>query len=227
MIYVDKTKIIHSIIKKTVCGALVINAPRRTGKTLLLDTIQTIFTEKIDWWKKYGANLWITSNVPEFFSENPYPIINFSFSQCTSDNKFRKSLIANLNEVIFKQNLKTDKIDEEIGWEDLIIFKLQTIIFQLENQTKKKPIILIDENDQPLINQFFKYVENVGNPEIEKAVEKVISHMRSFYTKIKELLVRDLHMVIICGHSMIAQTSLYSGNIYIFFLILYFKLKFY
>ncbi len=52
MIYVDKTDLIYNIAKRRT--AFIINADRRTGKTLLLKTIKAMFEEKWNGGKNMG-----------------------------------------------------------------------------------------------------------------------------------------------------------------------------
>jgi hypothetical protein len=60
-IYVDKTKQIYRLLDYynytlTIC-------PRRFGKTLFLSTIEAFYTLNLEWFLKYGPNLWITDHM--------------------------------------------------------------------------------------------------------------------------------------------------------------------
>ena len=211
-IYVDKTEIIYKLISFTKRTALVVNGPRRTGKTLLLSTIKTMYTQNFKWWKKNASSLWITQYANHFFSEEPYPIINFSFRGCKNDEDFKFDIINGLNEVIMNYELEMDRIQRSEGWTSLIRYFFRNVIALMNQKFHKTVVLLIDENDQPLINQLF-LIAKQDSPETRTAIENTLEHMKEFYTEIKGLLIEKLEIAVICGNSMIAQTSLYSGFI--------------
>jgi len=94
-IYVDKTDLLYEIASlKT---AFIINAERRTGKTLLLSTIKAMFQQKSEWWQQYGASLKVMAINPNFFAQNPFPVLEFSFSQCPNNERFLKDIRRCLN----------------------------------------------------------------------------------------------------------------------------------
>ena len=210
-IYVDKTKLIYELLIKGKQTALVINGPRKTGKSLLLSTIQTMYTQNVVWWNNYASDLWVTKNKSSFFSKEPYPIVRFSFGTCKSDNDFKLDIIKALNKVITLYEMKTREISEKISWEELIGIRVDEVMDDLNLKFKKKIVILVDEYDQPLINQLFLLVEQ-DTLEMRMSIEKTIKSMSKFYTKIKELSATQLEITVICGNSNIAaQTSFDSG----------------
>ena len=97
-IYVDKTQIIYELIKAADQGALIVHGSRRTGKTLLIETIRVMYTEHLDWWKINGPDIWLTKNQPNFFKQNPFPIITFKFSHCSNDSQFKRRIVRFLNQ---------------------------------------------------------------------------------------------------------------------------------
>ena len=146
-IYIDKTEIIFELITKSKETALIVNGPRRTGKSLLLSTIQTIYTQDADWWKKYAKNLWITKNRISFFSANPYPIVRFSFIGYQNANQLKIGIIRALNIARKQYQLETEKILNDTPWDDLIQTHFDEVIEDLNYKFKKKVVLLIDEND--------------------------------------------------------------------------------
>lgn len=209
-IYVDKTKIIFELITKAKETALIVNGPRRTGKSLLLSTIQTIYTQTADWWKKYAKNLWIAKNRISFFSENPYPIIRFSFIGCETTNQLKINIIRALNKARKQYELKSQNILNSTPWNDLIQTYFEEVLKNLNFKFKKKIVLLIDENDQPLINQLFLILQE-NTLENRGLMTETLNCMKMFFTKIKDLCFNHVEIAVICGSSMIAQTSIYSG----------------
>ena len=135
-IYVDKTEIIYSLINGAQGTALVINGPRRTGKSLLLTTIETMYTENVNWWKKHASNLWITQNKSSFFSEEPSPIVNFSFLNCKNDEEFKLDIINALNANIIKYELRIKEINKNIEWNYLFKYCFPDVIYQMKKKFK-------------------------------------------------------------------------------------------
>ena len=215
-IYVDKTQIIYELINKAEEGVLVVNGPRRTGKSLLLSTIKTIYTQNADWWKKYAPDLWITKNKISFFSAKPYPVVRFSFGACEADDDLRMSIISGFNEAITNYELETKKMLINTPWKEIFQFYICDTINELNLKFKKKAVILIDENDQPLIKQLFLIIEK-DIPELRTEIKNTLANMTAFYTKIKEISSEKVEILVICGNSTIAQTSIYSGSKHVFF----------
>lgn len=209
-IYVDKTRIIYKLIEQP--AAILIIGPRRSGKTLLLSTIEAMFTKKIDWWMNNCPDLYIVQETSKFFNENPYPILNFEFNQCSDDENFKLKIISSLNYAIEKYKLLIEKIPENIEWNNLIENKFNDIIIKLKQKfNDKNPVILIDECDQPIINQMFH--ENICETQRKVNIEKTIDNFKIFYGKLKQMLIKNLRSVVIVGHSNISQSSIYSCKI--------------
>ena len=131
---------------------------------IYVDKTQILYYTKLRWWKKYCPDFWITQNKPDFFSETPHPIVRFNFYECPNFEGFKDSIVGNLNVAIDLYGLDNNHIDnEKISWSSLIYNRLSEIISALYKKFKKKPIILIDEYDQPLINQVFQLIKNQDN----------------------------------------------------------------
>jgi hypothetical protein len=181
-VYVDKTDIIHKICDLE--SAFIINAERRTGKTLLLSTIKAIFQESTEWWHQYGKNLKIVRLNPKFFDQNPYPVLKFSFSQCPNNERFLKDIRACLNRAIDKYNLQMQKIPENLNIESLVGDKFADVLQLLKKQFNRPVIITVDESDQPLLNQMFS--ERITNEkERGEKISITIDSFNQFYGLLK------------------------------------------
>ena len=209
-VYVDKTDIIYKIVNLDT--AFIINSERRTGKTLLLSTIKAIFEQKVEWWQQYGANLKIMKLNPNFFTQNPFPVIGFKFSQCQNNEDFIIKIAESLNKVIDNYDLQLDEIPININPTVLISGNFSKVLRHLQKKFQKKPIIItIDEADQPLINQMFS--EKITNEkEKTELISSTIISFNQFYGFLKDQLAEGIvRLVVVAGHSMIAKSSIYSG----------------
>lgn len=211
LIYVDKTAFLSDIIKWN--GAFIINAERRTGKTLLLSTIRAVFEEKREWWESHGKNLKIWEMNPQLFDKNPYPVINFDFSQAANNEAFAERICEALNSTIIKYKLPLDQIEETVTLQQLVNVKFAKVLNSLIGmQAQEKPngaVITIDESDQPLLNQMFD--EELTKEQQEKGMNRTLKSFNLFYGYLKAKLASgQVRLVVVAGHSMIEslQSSL-------------------
>lgn len=208
-IYVDKTDLIYEIVKLNT--AFIMNAERRTGKTLLLSTIKTIFQEPKSWWEEYGKNLKILQLDPNFFDKNPYPVIHFDFSQSSSNISFIDRVREGLNDTISNYHLPLKDIERSITLQKLIDVEFADILKNLKNIYKKPAVVIIDEADQPLINQIF---DDRIKDEIVRSerMSETIGSFKEFYGYLQaKLASQNLRLVFIVGHSRIMK-SMYFGS---------------
>ena len=137
-IYIDKTDLLYEIASlKT---AFIINAERRTGKTLLLSSIKAIFEQPKSWWEEYGKNLKIWQLDPNFFDNNPYPVIHFNFANSRNNKAFINRIREAINNAITTYKLPLKDIEEKITLEELVdgkfadVFNKFLLAFQLVEQ---------------------------------------------------------------------------------------------
>ena len=216
LVYVDKTDLFYKITGET---AFIINGERRTGKTLLLSTIRTIFGEEKRWWEDHGRNLKIWQLAPKFFDNNPYPVINFDFSQSESNAWFLDRIKEALNNAIRMYELPLNDIESNPPLRKLID-KFGDVLNNLLKKFKKPSVITIDESDQPLLIQMFD--ETIKDDKLrEKRMSETIRSFTRFYGYLKSKLASNhLRLVVVAGHSMIDKSTIYSGKILFFFLYL-------
>lgn len=212
-IYVDKTDLIYKIVQLK--AAFIINSERRTGKTLLLSTIKAMFEETAEWWHKFGKDLKVMSIDPRFFDRNPYPVIEFTFPNCNSNQRFISCIAEGLDEAIAQYQLPLRKTYEEIetnqplSLNKFVLKKFNQVILELSFKFKKPAIITVDESDQPLINQMFNDDLNIDEKALK--MKETIDSFNEFYGFIKGKIPKQVRMIVVAGHSMIARTTLYSG----------------
>ena len=184
LIYVDKTKIIHKLI--TSGEYYFLSRPRRFGKSLLVNTMEEIFSGN----KELFENTWIYDN---WNFEDKFPVIKISFDSLAYSK-------LGLEAVLEKE---LDEIAEKNG----VIFKSAEIYSEkfkeiIKELGKKKPIvILIDEYDKPIID----FIEK--NKRDEALKNRDI--LKEFYSVIKNL-DGYIKLFFVTGVSKFSKVSIFS-----------------
>ena len=127
-IFVDKTDIIHKLINKR--GAYLLTRPKGFGKSLLLDTIQMIFTKD-----KIIKLLKICHHYENLIQ---YPVIRFDFSGDSDLEGYIWSIL----------NHHADELKISIAGLSIQISLLE--VLKGYSKIKKQVCILVDEYDEPL-----------------------------------------------------------------------------
>jgi hypothetical protein len=172
---------------------LFLSRPRRFGKTLLLDTIQELFSGDRELFK----NLWIYSSDYNF---EAHPIIKFDMSfveEINNDNLLSDIIMSKILEIANINNIQitSHKITEA----------LSNLINKLNNKYNSKVVILIDEYDYPISQYISDDTKN--NMDILNTNLKLL---HGFYTYLKSLF-KSIHLVFVTGVTKFAMTALASG----------------
>ena len=118
-VYVDKTKHLLNLVKKT--GNYFLSRPRRFGKSLTLSTLEAMFQGKGELFKELYAEEWVKEQ-----SKHPNPVIKldmgFSKSYCNSE-QLNYYIISQIKNYLTINDLNMD-LDEnaDITLSNLIIF---------------------------------------------------------------------------------------------------------
>lgn len=189
LIYVDKTKIIHTLITSVRRKHFYfISGPRRFGKSLLLSTLKALFSGKKELFKDY----WIGQQTD--FEWHKHPVIHLDFSMGHSTTALlQKNLCLSLEYVAQGYGIQTLQGDDPEGM-------LTSLVRQLSGSTNAKLILLIDEYDKPLL-------DHINNPAIAEANRELLN---GFYSMVKALEVH-WRAIFITGVSRFSRTSLFSG----------------
>ncbi|MBA3751797.1 AAA family ATPase [Candidatus Dependentiae bacterium] len=182
-LYVDKTAIIYSIVSRKKYYFL--NRPRRFGKSLLVSTIEAIFTAN----RELFAGLAIDS-LPYDWQKHPVISISFSGIPYTTPELLEDGI---------KRYLK------DIAAEHQIVLQKGTAGEMLKELVKTLAIsttvvLLVDEYDYPIL-------QHIHDKETAKAIRGIL---KSFYGFIKDL-DKYLRFVFFTGVSKFSNTSLFSG----------------
>ena len=193
-IYVDKTKEILFTLKN--CKYSFFSRPRRFGKSLTLDTIETLFTYGTE---PYFKGTYIAGNNEDGtprWTEPTYPVLRLDFSRLdvSSLEVFRKDFLVLINEQC--QKLGIEKLD-------CVGLKIGDIISAFTIQLKQTYVLLIDEYDAPLNtlidnNEMFEIIRN---------------EIRYFYATIKSSDVSGkIRFLLVTGITRFREVSIFSAG---------------
>jgi len=183
-VYADKTGYVRQLLEE---GAphYFMSRPRRFGKSLFLDTLRAIFSGEKDLFK--GCEIYESD-----YSWKEHPVLMFDFSQIKNataeelENGLKESLqdLAKLYGVSVTGHSSQSQ--------------LKRLVEELSK--KNRVVVLVDEYDQPIIN-------NLKRLEVAEANREI---MKSFYGTLKSL-DRNLEFTFVTGISKFSQVSLFSG----------------
>jgi hypothetical protein len=184
-VYVDKTQHIYNLCRHG--GMYFLSRPRRFGKSLLLSTMEELFTGS----KELFTDLWIAD---KWDWTQKSPVIHISFLSVSYEKQgLEAGLKAYLLDIYKKNKIKPIN-------EDNIKTLLVDLIKKLHDKYGKV-IILIDEYDKPIIDylEFHKMAQAKANHDV----------LGLFYGALKDLdpYIRLLFMT---GISKFSRVSLFS-----------------
>ncbi len=185
LLYIDKTEYVY---RMTHSGGkhYFLARPRRFGKSLLVSTLQSYFEGKKDLFKGLAIE-----KLEQDWTE--YPVLHFDMSGGK-----------NMGEEELKEYLN-DMLDEQ---EDLLgltskdkasNLRLKDLILQLNKQTGRQVVVLIDEYDAPLLD--------VAHDKDRLTALRNI--MRNFYSPLKKY-EPYLRFVFLTGITKFSQVSIFS-----------------
>ena len=192
-LYVDKTKEILHLIKSY--DFTFFSRPRRFGKSLTLDTIETLFTYGTE---PYFKGTYIAGNNEDGtprWTEPTYPVLRLDFSIITSNclEDFRKRFLIQINNQA--QKLKVKPITLKFG--------IAEAIEDFALNINQSFVLLIDEYDAPL------------NALIDdnEAFESIRQEIRNFYATIKSSNVSGkIRFLLVTGVTRFRGDSIFSAG---------------
>jgi hypothetical protein len=158
-IYVDKTQDIYNLLTDN-GKYFFLSRPRRFGKSLLISTLEEIFSGNQELFK----GLYIYDKI----EWKKYPVIKIDFAKMnlSSPDKLIESLNYSLNSIAEGYNVLID---------NSLDFKLKFISLIKELSKFEKVVILIDEYDKPIID----HIDNL------EFIQKMRDILKNFYVTIK------------------------------------------
>ena len=183
--YADKTEFIFDLIEKGVYYFL--SRPRRFGKSLLVDTMDCLFSGR----RELFDGLYIEDKW-DWSGPNPVLKVDWSKGPVKSPDQL-EALI--------------DKMID--AWEDTYGLKrtggshggrFYDLVENIAEKTRNKVVVLIDEYDKPIL-------DHIDDPETAVAMRDVL---KGFYGSFKPL-DKHLRFLFLTGVSKFAKTGIFSG----------------
>ena len=184
--YVDKTPLIRKLTDEG--RYYFLSRPRRFGKSLLLDTLNSLFECDEELFRGLAIH-------DKWDWSKPYPVVRLSFGG-TYDNP------ADIEGDIIEQ-LESAERRYGLGHattSDTGPRRLRSVLDRLYQSSGQSVVVLVDEYDKPIL-------DTLENAEKAKANRE---YLRGFYGIIKDS-ARQVHFVFVTGVSMFSKVSLFSG----------------
>ncbi len=183
-VYIDKTASIHELVRPGK-GYFFLSRPRRFGKSLLISTLDALFSG--------DATLFEGLAIHEAgYSFPKHPVLSFDFSKVPHRNEqeLESGLLAILDRMAQAHNI-------DLAPDTPLSIRLQDLLNELGKQNQV--VVLVDEYDKPII-------EHVSDPD---TAEKCRDVLRSFFGVLK---ASDdaVRLVMITGITRFARVSIFS-----------------
>jgi hypothetical protein len=184
--YVDKTPLIRDLIDQS--DYCFLSRPRRFGKSLLLDTLRSLFECSEELFRGldiHGHWNWST----------PHPVVRLSFGgKYNEPDEIDGDIIEQLESVERQHDLAPAPTS------DTGPRRLRSILDRLHHSTGRQVVVLVDEYDKPILDV-------LHDPDLARANRE---YLRGFYGIIKDC-AEHVRFVFVTGVSMFSKVSLFSG----------------
>ena len=174
-IYIDKTEQIYNLLQN---DRVFISRPRRFGKSLMLDTIGTLFEDGVGTIFEDGiAPTFKDTWIYDKWTDKKYPVLRLNFLDYTSRyNKFCELFCKSIIQFAQKLNIlehihqNYDPIDLLFNFFSAIDEKNKLIQHNEKEKKKISIVILIDEYDSQL-------TANINNPKLYKQFQTTLREL--------------------------------------------------
>ena len=183
--YVDKTPHIRRLLDEG--RFYFLSRPRRFGKSLLLDTLRSLFSGKEYLFRGldiHGHWDWSAA----------YPVVRLSFGgKYNEPEDLERSILTQLE--VIERNADLPTASRQTGPERLL-----DLLDRLHRAAGRSVVVLVDEYDKPILDV-------LHDPELAIANR---DYLRGFYGIIKDC-AEHVRFVFVTGVSMFSKVSLFSG----------------
>ena len=183
-VYIDKTALIYQLI--TEGSYYFLSRPRRFGKSLLISTLEDLFSGNRELFEGLAIN-----SLPYTWEKHPVIMISFSDIAGNTPQELESGIKVYLQRIAQHYNLI---LDNDISMGQM----LRDLVIALS--TQNAVVLLIDEYD-------YSILKHIHNQEIASSIRDVL---RGFYDVIKGL-DQYLKFVLLTGVSQFTKTSIFSG----------------
>ena len=198
-LYVDKTAFIEHVLQNS-SNVLLFTRPRRTGKSLNMNTLATFLDCKQDTAHLFKGLYIETSD--EFRKINKYPVIYLSFKELKAADyewRFKHNLLETANRYLEKEQYIPQLVDYFNDNDNHTTGALLDLTKNLYAVYGVKPYVLIDEYDKILM-------DNIYSTEYE--------NLRRWITDVFDSALKDNHALgkaVLTGVTRISKESMFSG----------------
>ena len=186
-IYVDKTALIYELARQR--GPFFLSRPRRFGKSLLVDTLHSLFSRGLEDFRGLAIDgLW---------QDRTYRVVRIDFSRMADKEprEFEKSL---RNRILYEFGIRDKNIALDITGECRPPEEITGII--ADDLANNSTVLLIDEYDAPLTHHLDKPDE----------LQSIVQILNNFYATVKEYTSK-FRFIFITGITRIAHISIFSA----------------
>ena len=183
--YVDKTPAVRRLVDEG--RFYFLSRPRRFGKSLLLDTIRSLFEGREELFRGLAIHEhWDWSLT--------HPVVRLSFDgKYNEPQDLERSILTQLE--VIERNADLSVASRRSGPERLL-----DLLDRLHRKTGRQVVVLVDEYDKPILDV-------LQDPELTTANR---DYLRGFYGIIKGS-AEHVRFVFVTGVSMFSKVSLFSG----------------
>ena len=183
--YVDKTPFVRRLVDEG--RFYFLSRPRRFGKSLLLDTIRSLFEGR--------EELFRGLDIHEHWDWSlTHPVVRLSFDgKYNEPQDLERSILTQLE--VIERNADLSVAPRSSGPERLL-----DLLDRLHRKTGRQVVVLVDEYDKPILDV-------LQDPELATANR---DYLRGFYGIIKGS-AEHVRFVFVTGVSMFSKVSLFSG----------------
>ncbi len=184
--YVDKTSLVRRLVDEG--RHYFLSRPRRFGKSLLLDTLGSLFACHEPLFRGLDIH-------PRWDWSAPHPVVRLSFDgKYNEPEDIERNILNQL--AIIEHGAGLDEVPvANTGPE-----RLQNVLYHLRCATGRQVVVLVDEYDKPILDV-------LHDPELARANR---DYLRGFYGIVKGS-ARHVRFVFVTGVSMFSKVSLFSG----------------
>ena len=184
--YVDKTPLVRRLVDEG--RFYFLSRPRRFGKSLLLDTLRSLFEGREELFRGldiHGHWDWSAT----------HPVVRLSFGgKCNDPEEIEGDIIEQLEAIERRHGLSAAQAS------DTGPRRLRNILDRLHRKTGQRVAVLVDEYDKPILDV-------LHDPDLATANR---DYLRGFYGIIKDC-AEHVRFVFVTGVSMFSKVSLFSG----------------
>ncbi len=184
--YVDKTPLVRRLVDEG--RHYFLSRPRRFGKSLLLDTLGSLFAGHEPLFRGLDIH-------PHWDWSSPHPVVRLSFDgKYNEPGEIEGDIIEQLEGIESEHGLAPARTS------DTGPRRLRNLLRRLHDTTGRPAAVLVDEYDKPILDV-------LHDPDLARANR---DYLRGFYGVVKGS-ARHVRFVFVTGVSMFSKVSLFSG----------------